>query len=156
MKTLFTLAALTLLAGCAAPGAAGLSVDQLETDRYQVTERRRLPIDFPHVQQNLFQHARVCGDTYTFEMVPGETSFGRVVYRPTPDAGWDHSVVLGLTLLHNRMINVKAYSYYAGQMDRVHRMLTAMMKPDACGIDRSWENELDVADRPDAGGLGQP
>jgi len=146
MKPLFALASLAVLAGCAAPGTAGLSVDQLETERYQLTERRRLPIDFPQVQQNLFRHAKVCGETYTFEMVPRESAFGRVVYRPTPDAGWDHSVVLGLTLLHNRTINVKAYSYYPGQMDRVHRMLTAMMKPDACGVDNSWENKLDVDD----------
>ena len=142
MKTLLSLALLAVLAACAAP--ASLTVDQLETDRYQVTERRRLPIDFPQVQQNLFRHAAVCHETYTFEMVPGESSFGRVVYRPEPGAGWDRSVVLSLTLPHNRTINVKAYSYLAGQMDRVHRMLTAMMKPDACAADTSWENKMDV------------
>ncbi|MDY0310076.1 MAG: hypothetical protein RBR29_09875 [Castellaniella sp.] len=142
MKTLFALASLTVLAACAAP--TGLSIDQLETDRYQVTERRRLPIDFPQVQQNLFRHAAVCHETYTFEMVPGESAFGRVIYRPEPDAGWDRSVVLSLTRLHNRTINVKAYSYRAGQMDRVQRMFTAMMKPDSCTANTSWENKMDV------------
>jgi hypothetical protein len=144
MKTVFALASLAVLAACAAP--SDLSIDQLETDRYQLTERRRLPIDFPRVQQNLFRHAKVCHETYTFEMVPGESAFGRVVYRPTPGAGWDDSVVLALTLLHNRSINVKAYSYRAGQMDRVHRMFTAMMKPEVCGVDSSWENKLDAGD----------
>lgn len=140
MKTVFALASLAVLAACATP--ASLTIDQLETDRYQVTERRRLPIDFPRVQQNLFRHAKVCHETYTFEMVPGESAFGRVVYRPTPGAGWEDSVVLALTLLHNRSINVKAYSYRSGQMDRVHRMFTAMMKPDTCVADSSWENKL--------------
>ncbi len=140
MKTVFALASLAVLAACATP--AGLTIDQLETDRYQVTERRRLPIDFPRVQQNLFRHAKVCHETYTFEMVPGESAFGRVVYRPTPGAGWEDSVVLALTLLHNRSINVKAYSYRSGQMERVHQMFTAMMKPDTCVADSSWENKL--------------
>ncbi|MFV0282460.1 MAG: hypothetical protein ACK5JE_01540 [Castellaniella sp.] len=144
MKTIFALASLAVLAGCATP--EGLTLNQLETDRYQVTERRRLPIDLAGVQRNLFQHEKVCHETYTFEMVPGESAFGRVVYRPTPEAGWDRSVVLSLTLLHNRTINVSAYSYYAGQMDRVHQMLTAMMKPDACTANTSWENKLDVGD----------
>ncbi len=146
MKTVFALATLATLAACAAPGTVGLTADQLETDRYYVTERRRLPIDFPQVQQNLFRHAAVCHVTYTFEMVPNESAFGRVVYRTTPGAGWEDSVVLGLTLLHNRTINVKAYSYRSGQMERVHQMLTAMMKPDACTVDNSWENKLDVGD----------
>jgi hypothetical protein len=146
MKTLYalaSLASLAVLSACASQ-PRGLTVNELETPRYLVTERRRLPIDFPGVQQNLFRHAQACGQTYTFEMVPNETSFGRVVYRPTPEAGWDRSVVLSLVLLHNRTVNVKAYSYYSGQMDRVHEMLTAMMKPELCRADKSWENKLDV------------
>ncbi len=145
MKTIYVLSSLALLSACASQ-PTGLTLNELETARYQVTERRRLPIDFPGVQQNLFRHAAACGQTYTFEMVPNESAFGRVVYRPAPDAGWDRSVVLGLTLLHNRTINVKAYSYYSGQMDRVHEMLTAMMKPELCHADSSWENKLDVSD----------
>lgn len=144
MKTVFALAALAVLTACAS--TAGLTVDQLETDRYLVTERRRLPIDFPQVQQNLFKHAEACGRTYVFEMVPNESAFARVVSRPAPDAGWEDSIVLSLTRLHNRTVNVKAYSYRAGQMDRVHEMLTAMMKPDACEANSSWENKLDVGD----------
>jgi len=145
MKTLYVLSCLAVLTACAGT-PRGLTLDELETPRYQVTERRRLPIDFPGIQQNLFRHAAACGQTYTFEMKPNEASFGRVVYRPAPDAGWDRSVVLGLTLLHNRTVNVKAYSYYAGQMDRVHEMLTAMMKPELCQADSSWENKLDVGE----------
>lgn len=145
MKTIYLLASLAVLSACASQ-PRGLTVNELETSSYQVTERRRLPIDFPAVQQNLFRHAAACGQTYTFEMVPNESSFGRVVYRPTPDAGWDRSVVLSLTLLHNRTINVKAYSYYSGQMDRVHEMLTAMMKPELCQADSSWENKMDVGE----------
>lgn len=145
MKVLFILLASFVLSACASQ-PQGLGINQLETDAYLVTERRRLPIDFPSVQQNLFKHASACGEAYTFEMVPRETSFGRVIYRPTADADWAHSVVLNLTLLHDRSINVKAYSYYSGQMDRVHAMLSAMMKPDACEADSSWENRLDVGD----------
>ncbi|MFT0534085.1 hypothetical protein ACMHYJ_14830 [Castellaniella hirudinis] len=143
MKTFYVLSAVLMLSACASQ-PAGLTADQLETDRYLVTERRRLPIDLAGVQQNLFRHEAACGEVYTFEMLPGQSTFGRVVYRPAPGAGWADSVVLGLTLLHNRTINVKAYSYYSGQMDRVHRMVTAMMKPAACQADTSWENKMDV------------
>ncbi|WP_322997378.1 hypothetical protein [Castellaniella sp.] len=145
MKIFYALSAVLLLSACASQ-PTGLTVDQLETSPYLLTERRRLPIDFPAIQQNLFRHAALCGQTYTFEMLPRESAFGRVVYRPTPDAGWADSVVLSLTLLHDRSTNVKAYSYYSGQMDRVHQMLTAMMKPAACQADTSWENKLDVED----------
>jgi hypothetical protein len=141
MKTILALASLAVLCSCASQ-PAGPTLDELESARYQVTERRRLPIDFPAVQQNLFRHAAVCDQTYTFEMDPRQSSYARVVYRPTPAAGWDKAVVLTLTLLQNRSINVKAYSYHAGQLDRVREMLTAMMKPDACGIDNSWENKI--------------
>lgn len=141
MKIWIALASLALLCSCASRPRE-VTLNELETAQYQVTERRRLPIDFATVQQNLFRHAAVCGQTYVFEMVPRESSFGRVVYRPTPDAGWDRSVVLALVLLQNRSINVKAYSYRAGQMKRVHEMLTAMMKPDSCKADSSWENKL--------------
>lgn len=143
MKALFALASLAVLSACASQ-PPGLTLNELETSRYQVTERRRLPIDFAKVQQNLFRHAAVCGQTYTFEMEPRQASYGRVVYRPSPDADWAHSVVLSLVMLGDRSVNVNAYSYYPGQMDRVHRMLTAMMKPDSCQADKSWENKLDV------------
>jgi hypothetical protein len=143
MKTVYAMASLAVVLCSCAGQPTGLTVDQLETAPYQVTERRRLPIDFPAVQQNLFRHAAVCHQTYTFEMVPRQSSFARVVYRPVPGAGWDRSVVLDLVLLANRTINVKAYSYRPGQLDRVRKMLTAMMKPDACGIDDSWENKID-------------
>ena len=142
MKMILALASLAVLCSCAGQ-PHGLSLDELETSNYQVTERRRLPIDFPAVQQNLFRHAAVCHQTYSFEMDPRQSAYARVVYRPTPKAGWDQSVVLTLTLLQNRSINLKAYSYHSGQLDRVRRMLTAMMKPESCGIDNSWENKID-------------
>lgn len=141
MKMILALASLAVLCSCASQ-LAGLTLNELETPRYQVTERRRLPIDFPAVQQNLFRHAAVCHQTYTFEMDPRQSAYARVVYRPTPSAGWDQSVVLTLTLLQNRSINLKAYSYRAGQLDRARRMMAAMMKPESCGIDNSWENKI--------------
>lgn len=142
IKNLLAGGLVIVLSACASQ-PPGLTLDQLETPRYQLTERRRLPIDFAGVQQNLFRHAAACGQTYTFEMVPRESSFANVVYRPPGDRGWEDRVVLGLVLLHNRTINVKAYSYYAGQLDRALEMLTAVMKPEACGVDHSWENSLD-------------
>ena len=51
--------------------------------------------------------------------------------------------MLDLTLLHNRSINVRAYSYRAGQMDRVHKMMTAMLQPDSCEASSKWENKMD-------------
>lgn len=145
MKVFYALSTILVLSACVGQ-PTGMTANELETSRYLVTERHRLPIDFAEVQQNLFRHAAVCGQTYTFEMLPRESALGRVVYRPTPDADWAHSVVLSLTLLHNRTTNIKAYSYYPGQKSRVYEMLTAIMKPTACQADTSWENKLDVGD----------
>lgn len=142
MKTWSIVALALLLPACTAT-PPGLQVDQLETERYLITERRRLPIDFPEVQKNLFKHERVCGVRYTFEMLPNESAFARVVYRPEADSGWEDAVVLSLVRLHNTTINVYAYSYYPGQGERALEMITAFMKPESCQADRSWENTLD-------------
>lgn len=139
MRTLIASILMLGLAACATQ-PAGLTLIELETPRYLVTERRRLPVDFAQIQQALFKHRDLCGQTYVFEMAPNSSAYGRVVYRPTPDAGWDRSVVISLVLLHNRTVNAKAYSYYAGHMDTVHRMFSAMMKPEVCGIADGWEN----------------
>lgn len=142
MKSVIAVLAVSVLAACASQ-PAGLSINELETGRYQLTERRRLPIDFAGVQKNLFRHVELCGESYHFEMVPNESSFARVLWRPDGNAGWDRTVLLSLVLLHNRTINVKAYSYYAGQLERARKMMTAMMKPDSCEVDTSWENRMD-------------
>ena len=139
MKALIAPILLAILAGCAARPEA-LTLAELETPRYMVTERRRLPADFAQIQQALFKHQALCGETFVFEMEPNASAYGRVVYRPTPDAGWDRSVVISLVLLHNRSVNAKAYSYYAGRLDTVYRMFSAMMKPEVCGIADGWEN----------------
>ncbi|MER1966963.1 hypothetical protein [Castellaniella sp. GW247-6E4] len=141
MKVLIASILMAGLAGCATqPGA--LTLRELETPQHLVTERRRLPVDFAAVQQALFKHQALCGETFVFEMEPDASSYGRVVYRPTPGAGWEQSVVISLVLLHNRSVNAKAYSYYAGQLDIVYRMFSAMMKPEVCGIAEGWENSF--------------
>ncbi|HUH40976.1 MAG TPA: hypothetical protein VL024_08920 [Castellaniella sp.] len=139
MKALLASLVLALLAACAAQPHA-LTLIDLETDQYLVTERRRLPVDFAEVQQALFKHEALCGQTFVFEMAPNSSAYGRVVYRPTPDAGWDRSVVISLVLLHNRSVNAKAYSYYSGQLETIYQMFSAMMKPEVCGIADGWEN----------------
>lgn len=141
MKNLFLLSGVLVLSACAAQ-PAGLNVNALESERYLVTERRRLPIDFAEVQKNLFEHQRLCGQTYTFQMVPRESSFARVVYQPEGTSGWENAVVLSMVRLHNRSINVKAYSYYSGQLGRVQQMFSAFMKPESCQVDSSWENSV--------------
>ncbi|WP_269497439.1 hypothetical protein [Castellaniella sp. S9] len=141
MKALIASILIAGLAACAAQ-PRGLTINELETPEHLVTERRRLPVDFAQVQQALFKHEALCGETFVFEMVPDTSAYGRVVYRPTPDAGWDRSVVISLVLLHNRSVNAKAYSYYAGSLDTVYRMFSAMMKPEVCGIAEGWENSF--------------
>ena len=79
MKTIYALSCLAVLSACASQ-PRGLTLNQLETSQYEVTERRRLPIDFPAVQQNLFRHAAVCGQTYTFEMAPMIVQQGKEHY----------------------------------------------------------------------------
>lgn len=144
-KTLLSAVCLAVLAACANQ-PTGLTANQLESERYYLTERRRLPIDFPEIQSNLFKHEAACGVKYTFQLEPNKTSYARVFYRMNDSDRWEDSVLLSLVLLHNATINVTAYSYQAGQMDRVHKMLTAMMSPDKCQADTSWENSLDKDD----------
>lgn len=143
MKALLASFVLVVLTACATqPGS--LTLIELETPQYMVTQRNRLPVDFAQIQQALFKHEALCGQTFVFEMAPNASAYGRVVYRPTPDAGWDRSVVISLVLLHNRSVNAKAYSYYSGQLDTVYQMFSAMMKPEVCGIADGWENTFNL------------
>lgn len=140
-KTILSVLGISLLAACASK-PTGLTMYQLETEPYLITSRNRLPIDFPHVQKNLFQHQATCQQQYQFKMAENESSFAYVIYQPENTLGLEDAVVLSMVLLHDRSINVKAYSYKPGNMDRVHQMLTAIMMPENCGIDSSWENTI--------------
>lgn len=145
MRFLLYLISLSILTACATqPHEFGQY--QLETDRYFLTNRNRLPIDFANVQKNLYVHERICHVKYTFKMEPNESSYGYVYYQPEGTTGWKDRVLLTMVLLHDRSINVKAYSYYSGQMDRAHKMLTAIMRPESCEANTKWENAIDKGD----------
>ncbi|MDN5843400.1 MAG: hypothetical protein L0H54_08150 [Alcaligenaceae bacterium] len=121
---------LVVLAGCAGqPGVVPLST--LETPGHMVT-MRRLPMNFPAIQQALFKHEAACGQTYTFQAAPNSLNQGRVIYRPTPDAGWDTTLLIDLLLYQNLTVRARAYSYYSGQEDAINRMFAAMLHPEVC------------------------
>lgn len=141
IKKLVAILSLSILSACANQ-TTGLTMYQLESDKYLLTYRNRLPIDFPDIQKNLFKHESVCHEKYTFKMAKNESAYAYVIYQPEGTTGLEDAVVISVVLLHDRSTNMKAYSYYPGNMDRVHRMLTAIMEPDNCGIDTSWENAI--------------
>lgn len=145
MRFLIYLAGLALLTACAS-GPNSFNQRDLEQDRYFLTNRNRLPIDLAGVQKNLFEHEKLCHVKYTFRMEPNKSSYGYVYYQPEGTTGWRDRVLLTTVLLHDRSINVRAYSYYSGQMDRAHKMLTAIMKPESCEANTEWENSLDGND----------
>ena len=124
------LAGLMGLAGCAGqPGVVPLST--LESPSYLVT-KRRLPMDFVAIQKALFQHQTACNETFTFQGSPDSFSYARVTYRPTPDAGWDRTLLIDLVLYQDRSTRASAYSYYSGQGEMVDRMFAAMLHPEVC------------------------
>lgn len=136
MKYAVMCGVLAMLAGCAGqPGVIPLSV--LETPGRLVTERH-LSMDFAAIQQALFKHEAACGQTYTFQAAPNSLSAGRVTYRPTPDAGWDTTLLIDLLLYENRTVRARAYSYYSGQEDAVNRMFAAMLHPEVCSGANSY------------------
>lgn len=142
MRFLLFLISLSILTACATD-TREFGQYELESESYFLTNRNRLPIDFPGVQKNLFEHEKICHVKYVFRMEPNKSSYGYVYYQPEGTIGWKDRVLITMVLLQNKTINVKAYSYYAGQMDRAHKMLTAIMKPKSCEADTSWENSLD-------------
>lgn len=130
MKYAVICGVLAVLVGCAGqPGVISLST--LETPAHVVAERR-LPMNFAAIQQALFKHEAVCGQTYTFQAAPNSLSQARVIYRPTPDAGWDTSLLIDLLLYQNLTVRARAYSYYSGRNDAIDRMLAAMLHPEVC------------------------
>lgn len=124
------LVGLTGLAGCAGqPGVVPLST--LESPSHMVAQRR-LPMDFVAVQKALFLHQKVCNVTFTFQVSPDSSSYAQVTYRPTPDAGWDRTLLINLVLYKNLTTGATAYSYYSGQGEMIDRMFAAILHPEAC------------------------
>ncbi|MBV6274430.1 hypothetical protein KVP09_16170 [Alcaligenaceae bacterium CGII-47] len=118
------------LAGCAGqPGVVPLST--LESPTYLVAQRR-LPMDFPAIQQALFKHQAACNETFTFQGNPNSFSYAQVTYRPTPDAGWDRTILINLVFYQNRSTRASAYSYYSGQGEMVDRIFAAILHPEVC------------------------
>lgn len=118
------------LGGCAGqPGVVPLST--LESPTYLVA-KRRLPMDFAAIQRALFQHQEACNETFTFQGSPESFSYAQVTYRPTPDAGWDRTLLIDLVLYQDRSTRASAYSYYTGQDEMVNRMFAAMLHPEVC------------------------
>lgn len=145
MKFIIYFIGIVMLTACAGQPAEFSQYD-LEKERYFLTNRNRLPVDLADVQKSLFQHERECNVKYTFEMEPNQSSYGYVYYQPEGTVGWKDRVLITVVRLHDKSTNMRAYSYYPGQMNRVHKMFTAIMDPSSCDANTDWESSMDDDD----------
>src|SRR3546814_2177225 len=84
MKTMALLAAITILAGCAA-APSGVSIDDVRSPAYFRGERT-IPLTFAKIQMALFKHEAACGTSAKLVLEPRETNYATITQMPQPSA----------------------------------------------------------------------
>jgi len=140
-KQIASLLSLTgVLAGCAAgSGTAGVQPQDLRKPAYLVTEVLVGDMNFPILQNNLFQHRAACGSAPRFVMHERETSYASLIETAGLPASYENVVMLDLIQYPESRrspmrVVARAYSYYqnAEVRRRVERMLAAVRTPGVC------------------------
>jgi len=130
MKKLLLCIAVAALAGCTtAPRQIRLM--DLRTDIH-VRDQRRLPLDFPKIQMALFKHQKACGSAPVFAVDPNDPSYATITLKTRPDAGWDRTILVDLTLLSNFTVRTTTYSYYPGVDKQIGQIFNAITHPAVC------------------------
>jgi hypothetical protein len=130
MKKLLLCLGAVLLGGCAGPHGLARYSD-LHTSEH-LRDERRLPMDFPKIQMALFKHKQACGSSPVFAMDPDELSYATITLKTRPGAGWEHTIVVDLTLLKTLNVVAKTYSYYAGVDKQIDEIFNAITNPTVC------------------------
>lgn len=131
MKKLIMLAAMLMLAGCAA-SQAGLRLNDLRTSDYLRIERTVPFTSFANIQMALFKHQAACGGDITFTASPRNASYAIVSNHTPPAADWRNTIVIDLTLMEASPVRARAYSYHAGTEAQIQQMFNAMVRPGVC------------------------
>jgi len=99
-------------------------------------------LDFPQVQAALFKHEAACGSAPKFQLQRGETSYGWLIQKDSPDDNLNQAIVAELTLLEGSWrqgfrTRIDIYSYYQGSevKARIRRLLVAVLRPGDCDPD---------------------
>ncbi|TAL89894.1 MAG: hypothetical protein EPN46_13630 [Candidimonas sp.] len=130
MKKLIVLAAVMVLAGCAAP-QSGLRLNDLRTRAYFRTERSVPFTSFAPIQMALFKHQAACGGDITFTASPRNASYA-IVSSQKPPLDWRDTIVIDLTLMQDSPVRAHVYSYHAGTGAQIQKMFNAMIRPNVC------------------------
>ncbi|HWK69743.1 hypothetical protein [Pollutimonas sp. M17] len=137
MKTMAMLAAVTILAGCAAT-PQGLRIGDVREPAYFRGERT-IPLTFPKIQMALFKHQAACGASAKFTLDPRQTAYATITEMPEPSASYEHAIVVDLTQYQSTMMaeersKAQVYSYYAdsGTKARIEQLFQSIMHPEIC------------------------
>src|SRR3546814_2593271 len=87
MKTMALLAAITILAGCAA-APSGVSIDDVRSPAYFRGERT-IPLTFAKIQMALFKHEAACGTSAKLVLEPRETNYATITQMTQPSASYE-------------------------------------------------------------------
>jgi len=131
MKKQATLAVLALLAGCASAPTHGPGINDLRDPQYLRAERK-IPMTFAKIQMALFEHQKTCGAGPEFRRDQSSPSYASIVQKLEPSAQWDRTILVDLVLLQNAPVRATAYSYYAGNDDRIRQVFDAVLHPQQC------------------------
>src|SRR3546814_666570 len=137
MKTMALLAAITILAGCAA-APSGVSIDDVRSPAYFRGERT-IPLTFAKIQMALFKHEAACGTSAKLVLEPRETNYATITQMPQPSASYEQAIVLELTQYQRSMMadersKAKIYSYYADNdtKKRIEQLFGSITHPEVC------------------------
>lgn len=140
IKKIGVLAAVGVLAGCAAGGSgAGVQLNDLRKSRYQVSEQVIGEMDFPTLQRHLFQHRAACGSAPRFIMHEGSTGYASLIETADVPESYENVVVADLiqypdTLRAPMRVAMTVYSYYRNSdvEKRAENMVNAIRRPGVC------------------------
>lgn len=142
MKTLLSVFALAVLAGCAT-GPSNLSSSEwgesnLRNPLFQRGEQQ-LQLTFAQIQMALIKHQRLCGTAPVFTMNEGEASYGRITQKNHPADDWDKTILIDLTAYppnwrQEARTATEVFSRYGGKEvnQRIKRIYAAINNPDVC------------------------
>lgn len=142
MKTLLSVLALAVLAGCATDVSNTTSSKWNDKDlRNPLFFRgeQQLQLTFPQIQMALIKHRRACGTAPVFTMNEGQTSYGRITQKNDPADDWDKTILIDLMALQanwrqEARTTTEVFSRYGGKEvdQRIKRIYAAINNPEVC------------------------
>ena len=131
LKLTTVCAAVLVLSGCAAQDGS-MGFNQLETVNY-LRAQKDLPLDLVMTQRAVFKQPAVCDSDLQFAVDPDQPTYARVTKPFSPGATrLNDTIVMGMTLMSDRTIRTRVYSYFTPTDEQITEMYNALRYPGIC------------------------